>query len=81
MARISEGQISRLRWLSIISLGGVFVADYGFDVFAKPVPDFVYYGLVAIAIGIDIAQLRNILLEFLKSIAGIKREDAGNDQP
>ena len=75
MKQISEGQISRLRWLSIVVLGCVFAADYGFDVFAKPVPNMVYYGLIAIAIGIDIAQLRNVLLEFLKTWAGAKRED------
>lgn len=66
----TQGQISRLRWLAIFLCVALFAADYGFDVMAKAVPNSVYIGLVAVAIGIDLDALRNVLLRFLQTWAG-----------
>lgn len=63
----TKEQLSRLRWLSIAALSALFVADYGFDLFRKPVPQQVYYVLGAIAIGIDIRQMRELIILFAKS--------------
>lgn len=64
-------QLGRLRWLAIAAISALFVTDYGFDIFKKPVPELVYVTLGAIAIGVDVGQLRDLLVQFLKSFIGV----------
>lgn len=68
MAEKLTERMSLLRWLAIITLLMLFVADYGFDVMAKPVPVHAYWALAAIALGIDVVALRTVLLR----LAGVK---------
>jgi hypothetical protein len=66
----TEDNLSLLRKLTILAILVLFVADYGFNILAKEVPSPVYYVLVAIALGIDIGQLKDLFLSFLRSWAG-----------
>lgn len=72
MTKPTTEQISVLRWLAIFACAALFVSDYGLDVWAKPVPVYTYYMLGAIAIGIDVPQLRGLFLTFLKGMTGGK---------
>ena len=69
-------QLGRLRWLSIIAGGLLFVADYGFAATAKQVPSIVYGVLAAIALGVDIKRLRSIIVTML---VGKKQGDDDDD--
>jgi hypothetical protein len=61
----TQTQISRLRWLTVVAGIALFVTDYGFDLFKKEVPNYVYAALAAIALGVDVTQLRELLLRVL----------------
>lgn len=76
----TKEQIGTLRWLTILSLVSLFVADIGLDVLAKPVPQTLYYILGAIALGIDLKQLREVALIALRSWAGNQqKKDTENE--
>ena len=51
-----------LRAVALVTLCALGVADYGFDALAKPVAREVYFGLVAVALGVDIKALRDAIL-------------------
>lgn len=67
MTKPTKEQMSALRWLSLITLLALFVSDYGLDAWAKPVPTYAYGICIAIAIGIDVPTLRDLLLQFLRN--------------
>lgn len=54
-----------IRATSVVSVIVLFVLDYGLDVLAKDIPKEVYFGLLAVALGIDIKGLRAIILRLL----------------
>lgn len=70
----TNDELSLLRLLTILAILVLFIADYGFDVLAKPVPNLVYLALAAIALGIDIKYLRDLLAAFLRAQAGLSNE-------
>lgn len=66
------------RIIAFVSLAGLFVADYMFNMFAKEVPREAYLLIVAIALGVDIEFLRDILISALSRSLGVthkKEED------
>lgn len=71
----TKTQMNTLRWIALIFAGALFVADYGFAVLAKEVPNEVYFVLLAIAIGVDINQLREIAVATLTAWANNGKKD------
>lgn len=67
MTQKTTEKISAIRWLAILVLIALFVGDFGFDVMAKPVPKEAYWVLLAISAGINIIDLRKVLLR----VAGV----------
>lgn len=68
--------VSRLRWLAIVALVVLFLSEnlnVGFDVWREPVPYQVYWGIIAIALGIDFPTMRTLFLTFLRGIVGDKK--------
>lgn len=70
MARDNVERMSFLRWLAIIAGLMLFVSDYGFDAWSKPVPVQAYVLIGAVALGVDAPALRRVVLKFLESWAG-----------
>lgn len=67
MTKKTTERISAIRWLAILSLIGLFIGDFGLDMMAKPVPKEAYWVLLAIAAGINLVDLRKVLLR----VAGV----------
>lgn len=67
MTKRTTEKISVIRWLAILLLIGLFIGDFGFDIMAKPVPKEAYWMLLAIAAGINVIDLRRVLLR----VAGV----------
>lgn len=68
-------KISVLRWVTMTALAALFVSDYAFDAWAKPVPNWAYVTLAALAVGIDARQLRELILTFLRGWVSQKTKD------
>ena len=69
----SPERISLLRWVTFGALAALFVSDYMFDSWAKPVPPMAYGILLAVALGIDLPSLRALFLRFLESFVDRKQ--------
>lgn len=65
------------RIVAFLALAGLFVADYMFNMFAKEVPREAYLLIIAVALGVDIEFLRDILISALSRTLGVthKEED------
>lgn len=64
------------RIAATLSLVGLFVSDYMFAVWVKEVPRETYLFLIAVALGVDVEFLRNVLIQSLsRSLGAIKSED------
>ncbi len=68
MTQSTKEKVSVLRWLSVFCLILLFVSDFGFDVWVKPVPKETYWLIGSIVLGIDIATLRDLLLQFFRTM-------------
>jgi hypothetical protein len=66
MTQPSSKQISTIRWLAIGALALLFVSDFGFSSWAKPVPNEAYWVVGAAALGIDLDTARKLLVRFLE---------------
>jgi hypothetical protein len=75
----TKEKIGQLRWLSIGAVSALFVTDYGFNLFQKEVPTFVYGGLVAIAVGIDMNTVRIMITAALAKALNID-DKKGDDK-
>lgn len=63
-----------MRYLAIFAGMALFVSDYGLDVWAKPVPPHAYGLVLAVALGVDAKNLRDVILKFLNAWAGGKND-------
>jgi len=58
------------RMIAFAALAAMFVTDYMFDLWAKPIPREAYLVVSALALGVDINSIRDILInaiaKFLK---------------
>lgn len=63
------------RIAAFIVLGSMFVTDYMFNMWAKEVPREAYLLVAAIALGVDIQFLRDILINSLTKALGGGREE------
>ena len=62
------------RVVSFIVLGAMFVTDYMFNMWAKEVPREAYLLVAAIALGVDMQFLRDVLINSLTKALGGGRE-------
>ena len=69
MSDAQKEPVTLLRWFAILCGLGLFVSDFGLDVWAKAVPPYAYMICGAIAIGVDAPSMRAILLKFLEAMA------------
>lgn len=53
------------RVLALVAVILLFVADIGLDLLAKDVAKEIYFGLIAVGLGVDIKALRDIILRVL----------------
>jgi hypothetical protein len=63
-----------VRWLQVVAVFlavCLFVADYVFDVLAKQPPNWVYWVLGLLGIGVEGPALRRLLIDALKAFARI----------
>ena len=68
MTQSTKEKISILRWVSILCFILLFVSDFGFDAWKKPVPKETYWLIGSIVLGIDAATLRDLLLQFFRNM-------------
>ena len=61
------------RILATIALGALFVTDYMFNLWAKEVPREAYLLVAAVALGVDVTFLRDILVNSLTKALGADR--------
>ena len=72
---VKPEKMSTLRWVSLFLLAALFVSDhaeFGFQVWRKPVPDYAYWVLGAISIGIEIPALREFAKDLIRKMVGSK---------
>lgn len=62
------------RIVAFIVLGAMFVTDYMFNMWAKEVPREAYLLVAAIALGVDMQFLRDVLINSLTKALGGGRE-------
>lgn len=58
------------RVIAFIALCGLFVTDYMFNMWAKEVPREAYLLIIAIAVGVDMQFMRDILVNALTRTLG-----------
>lgn len=58
------------RIAAFIMLGAMFITDYMFNLWAKEVPREAYLLIIAIALGVDIQFLRDVLINSLTKALG-----------
>lgn len=63
-----------IRAISILGLIVIGSLDFGLNVLAKQIPKEVYWGLLAIAFGVDISAIRKFLLRLLSG-GNVKGDD------
>lgn len=56
--------------LAVFAGVGLFVSDYGLDVFAKPVPNWAYWVIALLAVGVDVKDLKEIIVSVLTQKKG-----------
>lgn len=61
------------RILAFVALGALFVTDYMFAMWAKEVPREAYLLIAAVALGVDVTFLRDILVSALTKTLGSGR--------
>ncbi|MEC5291988.1 hypothetical protein VSX64_14610 [Aurantimonas sp. C2-6-R+9] len=69
-----------IRAVALALVLGLFVTDYGFDLWAKPVDVSIYLFLVAVALGIDATWFRDTLKAVLTRSLGVDRDTGGSDK-
>lgn len=62
------------RIVAFLVLGAMFVTDYMFNMWAKEVPREAYLLVAAIALGVDMQFLRDVLINSLTKALGGGRE-------
>lgn len=65
------------RIAAFITLAGLFVSDYMFNLWVKEVPREAYLLITSVALGVDIEFLRNILITAVSKSLGVSR---GNEE-
>ena len=56
--------------LAIFAGAALFVADFGLDSFAKPIPNWPYWVLGALAVGVDLKDFKQIVISILTQKKG-----------
>ena len=69
-----------LRWVAGIGCVALFVADYGLNVMAKPVPTWAYIIPGLLALGMEMNALRRLVLQAVRVMARIPPEDVGEEE-
>ena len=68
-----------IRWAAGVGCVALFVADYGFNVMAKPVPPWAYIIPGLLAVGIEMNALRRLLLQAVRVMARIPPDENGEE--
>lgn len=58
------------RLLAVFAGAGLFIADIGFDWFSKPVPNWSYWVIGLLAVGVDVKDLKEIIVSILTQKKG-----------
>lgn len=71
-------RMTTLRWVALFLLAALFVSDhaeFGFQVWRKPVPDYAYWVLGAISVGIEIPAMRDFAKDLIRKMVGGKDDN------
>lgn len=64
-----------LRIVSLACVIALFVYDYVLGMMAKEVSPYVYLGMIAVALGVDAAWLRDVTMKLILRLAGLDGKD------
>ncbi|MBU0644822.1 MAG: hypothetical protein KJ731_15785 [Alphaproteobacteria bacterium] len=70
-------QEKKVGWIQVFATLcalALFVADYGLDVLAKPVPQWAYMSLGLLALGVEAGALRRLLLQIIRAMARVPQD-------
>lgn len=64
-----------IRATALVGVVGLFVTDYGLAIWAKEIDKSIYILLLAVALGVDAAWLREVLKAVLTRTLGVDGKD------